>query len=378
MGFGLVITSGDARTPLADSILRWLVEVRVEMELSRPTRFALRFEDDVCDGQPEVASAPELVENTKLGIFVLRDEALECLVFGPVTEVKSASVIGGAGAWVEYRGQDRRVEMSRVEVQASYPGKASEAAASILEAYAFEANTQETLIQYDEDRRRLTQRGTDLSFLEDITRRNNMEFWVSYASSGGPTGVDLTETANLRCSPPRAQPGDVPQIPVLVPDAERVIKVNPPRSDCPNVNKFEVDIDFEKPTASRGFAATEAEDRAAVEQIVSEAEPIDPARPPSVAGVTREVIAPPQTTEEEAFLAQESIVYEQSWFVEVDCSSTLEQLGFAVFPHQILEVAHAGTRFEGAYQVTSATHVVTATDHFMDFKLRANGLGGGS
>ncbi len=379
MGFGLVITSGDDLAPLPDGIMQWLVEARVEMELSKPTRFALRFEDDICDGQPAVEGAPELAANRKIGIFTLQDdETLDCLVYGPVTEVKSSTRLGGAGSWVEIHGEDRRVEMGRVGVQATYTGRASAAAAGILSAYQFTPETQETLIEHDQQRNQLSQRGPDLAFLEEIARKNNMEFWMSYEASRAPLvgTITLTETANLRTSPQRAQPGDVPQIPVLSPPPDRVLAVNPPRRDCPGINRFEVRIDYEKPTAARGFAMSDAGDKEIVEQIVSDAEPVDPGRPVQVEGVEREAIAPPTVTPEEAFLAQDAIVFEQSWFVEVDCSTTLEQSGFVIRPHQIIQISHAGDRLSGAYQVMKALHVVTATDHFTDFTARANGLGG--
>ena len=48
MGFGAIITSEDQNTPLSDDLLKWLVEARVEQELSAPTRFAIRFEDATC------------------------------------------------------------------------------------------------------------------------------------------------------------------------------------------------------------------------------------------------------------------------------------------------------------------------------------------
>ena len=256
MGFGLVLTSGDDRAPLSDGITQWLVEARVEMELSKPTRFALRFEDDICDGQPAVEGQDALKANNKIGIFVARDHSVECLVYGPVTQVKSSSRLGGVGSWVEIHGEDRRCEMGRIGVQAVYKGKASGTASAILSAYQFKPSTQDTLIEYDEQKNQLTQRGTDLAFLEDIARRNNMEFWLSYAASRAPLSdkIDLTETANLKTSPPRAQPGDVPQVPVLTADASRQIKVNPPPDECPSVNKFEAKIDYEKPTAASGFA----------------------------------------------------------------------------------------------------------------------------
>jgi hypothetical protein len=161
-----------------------------------------------------------------------------------------------------------------------------------------------------------------------------------------------------------------------MPDEGRFLKVNPPPDDCPTVNKFEAKIDYEKPTASKGFAMSETEGQAVVEQIVQGSEPIDPGKPAPIDGVTREVIAPPASTPEEAFLKKEAIVYEQSWFVEVEISTTLEQIDFLLFPHQIVDVTHAGDRLSGAYQVMKVIHVVNATDHYMDGSIKANGLGG--
>lgn len=379
MGFGVYITTGSGLTALSPDIIGWLVEVRVEMELSKPTRFALRFEDDICDGSFAVSGNSQLKADEKIGIFVIdENDALDCLVYGPVTEVKSSSTMGGPGSWVEFHGTDRRVEMGRVGVQAKYTGLASAAAAGILGAYDFTPNTQDTLIEFDGQKKQLSQRGTDLAFLDEIARKNNMEFWISYEVGGA---VDLglltlTETANLRTSPKRDQTAGLPQIPVLAAPTSRVLSVNPPRKDCPGVNEFETKIDYEKPVAAKGFTLDTAGDGEIVDQIVEAAEPVDPDRPVDVDGVTRQAIIPPKVDPDEAFLAMEAIVFEQSWFVEVDSSTTFEQAGFVIRPHQIIEFTHLDDRLAGSYQVMKALHVITATDHFTDFTAQANGLGG--
>ena len=379
MGFGAYITTGTGLAALSPDIKAWLVEVRVEMELSKPTRFALRFEDDICDGSFAVQGNDQLEPDEKLGIFVIdEDDALDCLAYGPVTEVKSSNALGGPGSWVEIHGEDRRVEMSRVGVQAQYTGLASAAADSILSAYEFTPKTQDTLIEYDGQKKQLSQRGTDLAFLEEIARKNNMELWVEYKVTGsGAVGVlSLKEIANLRTSPERYQTGKVPQIPVLAAPTSHSLAVNPPRRDCPGVNKFESKIDYEKPVAAKGSTFDGAGDKEIVDQIVQAAEPVDPARPVAVNGVKREAILPPKVDPEEAFLAKEAIVFEQSWFVDVDASTTFEQAGFVVRPHQIVEFTHLDARLTGAYHVTKALHVITASDHFTDFTAKANGLGG--
>jgi len=381
MSFGVYITTGESLTRLSTEIFNWLVEVRVEMELSKPTRFALRFEDDICDGSFAVSGSKELKQDEKLGLFIIdENDSLDCLVYGPVTEVKSNSQLGGPGSWIEIHGEDRRVEMSRVAVQAKYTGLSSAAAAGILKAYKFKDDVQDTLIEHDGKKKQLSQRGSDLSFLEDIARKNNFEFWISYEVTGSSElGIlSLTETANLRTSPDRDQAGSVPQVPVLAAPSSQSLAVNPPRQQCPGVNKFEAKIDYEKPIAAKGNTFDAAGDKAIVDQVVEAPESIDPERPVQVGGVKREAIIPPKVDPEEAFLAKEAIVFEQSWFVEVDASTTFEQAGFAIRPHQLIEFTHLDKRLSGSYQVMKALHVITANDHFTDFTVHANGLGGDS
>ena len=113
-----------------------------------------------------------------------------------------------------------------------------------------------------------------------------------------------------------------------------------------------------------------------VELLVEPPEPMDASKIRPVPGIKRELAPITMPSPQEAYLAQEAVVFEQSWFVEADCSASLAQLGFVVRPHQIVQVAHAGEALSGPYQVMKATHVITSTDHLVDFTIRANGLGG--
>ena len=74
------------------------------------------------------------------------------------------------------------------------------------------------------------------------------------------------------------------------------------------------------------------------------------------------------------YLAQQAELTEAAWFVQVDASAALEQLGFVVEPHQIVEVQNASSQLNGPYQVTETVHVINPATHLVDFKLRANGL----
>jgi hypothetical protein len=377
MGFGLSLTTGPTWQAVNADTLKWLVEARVETELSKPYRFALRFEDDICEGKREIAGSDQFKKDVLVGLFVEAAGKLECLVYGPITKVKSSSALGGPGSWVEFHGEDRRHAMGRMAVSGTHVGKASQAAAKILKAYNFKADTQDTRIEHDTKDKQLTQNGTDLAFLEDVARRNNMELWIDYAAEKSGDKITLTETAKLRTSPPRSQSGDKPQLPTLIPgEPKLVLRVSPPPGEkCANINKFETRIDFEKPASAKGFAMTDDEDKKLVADSVAKVEPVDPTKKPlQIEGMVRDLPKPEPLTEERR-LAMEGLVLESSWFVEVDCSATLEQLGFLVRPHQIVQVANAGDELSGGYQVMKAVHVVTAADHYIDFTMRANGLG---
>lgn len=393
MGFGAIITTGEGFVPM-DDLMQWIVEARVEKELSKEAKFSVRFEDDLCEGEPAVARRDELKANAIIGIFVKAQEKYECLVHGPITRVRTSAMVGGAGSWIEVSGQDRRIEMDRTGVQASWTGLASDAAQGLIEAYGLTADCEETTKEYSEGQNALNQRGTDLAFINDIARKNNMEFWLSYTvdtpyvplSLPGitpPASYAVTTTVHVKHSPPRSGGLLAALPPILSADESLTINVQPPGDKCPTVTRFDTRIDFERPNAARGFAQDAGSGNIAEQQASPSDAPLDDARDDIVAvdGVERTMLAPAVTDPEEQFLAQEALLTEAAWFVEVDCSSTLELLGFAATPHQIVDVKYAGDRLSGPYQVMAATHVINASDHFIDFKIRANGLkasGGGS
>ncbi|WP_162181945.1 hypothetical protein [Sphingobium yanoikuyae] len=238
-------------------MIRWIVEARVEMGLSEATKFALRFEDDICEGKWVVAGRAEFKAGNMIGIFVMDDKGEpHCLVSGPVTRLRTSATIGGAGSWVEVHGEDKRAEMKAVAIQDVWLGKASAAADTILSGYGFATHCEETRIEYADDQHALPQRGTDLAFIEDIARKNNLEFWLTYTTSKGIAGPKLDEIkANLASSPGRAG-ASLTFPPPLTADAGLVIDVSPPPDQCVSVTKFEAHVDYDRPNAAKGFATS--------------------------------------------------------------------------------------------------------------------------
>lgn len=389
MGFGAIITTGENHQPLDDGVMAWVIEARVEQKLSDPTKVALRFEDDLCDGGSEMERRAEFHPGAILGILVNHGDELACLGYGPVTRVRSSSMVGGAGSWLEVTFSDMRETMDRTAVQATYTGKASEAVQKILDAYQFTPDCEETRKEYSTGTNSLSQRATDLAFVKDIARKNNLEFWLSYESEPAGSAFNVTTEAHFKSSPERPDRSAIPLgnllpvPPILRPDSGRVIRINPPPDECVSVGRFDAKIDFDRPNAAEGFAQ-DARNGESNRQTSSPPDPPLDGDAQPIANWTdssRTVLAPAAATDPlDQFLAQEAELTEASWFVEVDGSATLAQLGFIIEPHQVVDVRYAGDRLSGPYQVMNTLHVINAVDHYIDFKLRANGLrrGGGS
>jgi hypothetical protein len=376
VGFGAIITSGDHDTVLGDELMKWLVEVRVEQELSAPTRFALRFEDDSCEGGFEVLKAKEIKPNTVLGILAQSGNRLVCLVRGPVTQVRFAVTLGGAGSWVEVHGEDRRVEMNRLCVQAVYSGLASDATEKILNAYHFTPKVEATKKQYSDKSHTLNQRGTDLALLEQIARENGFELWIEYGDIDKPdvkpgTSLDISEIANLQPSPPR-NAGLAPPI-LLAPPNSPSLRVNVPPNECPNVTSFQIDTDTERANSAGGIAVNPRTGQLERTQVINPQPGLDSGPTlKQIDGVKRTICVTSAGGADELQAKQEAALVEAGWFVEATASTTAHMLGRVVKPHDVVPVQGVGTELSGPYQVKAVTHVINAADHFMDIKLRSN------
>jgi hypothetical protein len=377
MGFGAIITSGDNDTVLGDDLMRWLVEARVEQELSAPTRFALRFEDDSCEGSFEVLKAKEIKPNAVMGIVAPSGNKLVCLVRGPVTQVRFAVMLGAAGSWVEIHGEDRRVEMDRLCVQAVWNGVlASDAATKILDAYHLNPQVEATTKQYSDKGHTLNQRGTDLAFIEQIGRENGYELWIEYDDIAKPdtkagTPLNISETTKLQPSPPR-NGGLAPPI-LLAPPNAPFLRVNVPPEDCPNVTSFQIDTDTERANSSGGLAVNPRTGKLERTQVINPQPGLDGGPTlKQIDGVTRTICVTSAGGTDELEAKQKAALVEAGWFVEATASTTAHMLGSVLKPHDIVPVEGIGAELSGPYQVQSVTHVINAADHFMDIKLRSN------
>jgi hypothetical protein len=347
MGFGAIIASGEKNILLRDDLLDCLTEVRVEQLLDEPTRFAIRFQEDIRDGEPFIMKSPELQCEQMITIAVQVGDAMRCLVRGPITDMKCSVKLGGPGSWHEVRGRDRRVELDRKCVPHVGVGQASVLAKDILDGkfngVKFNrVDVEETRIVYGGTRiggeptaPTRNQRSTALAFIRRIARDCNLHFWIEYKclrNGLDPSGQSLKveEQANLKSSPPRPTDAPAGPIPVdqikLVPTVKVKLRVNVEKEQCQNVTAFDLTMDPERPNQ---FAGTAMEDHDAkpphTVYIKDSPQPTIIKGGQRFAGCKepRDLCITTAGNQEELQCKAEAALTEVGWFVDATASTTV-------------------------------------------------------
>lgn len=384
MGLGAIITLGEGNTPLDADLAGAIAEVRVEQTLDGPSRFAIRFIDDIQDGRLKVANDDRLAIDTVLGVSVEVGGQLVCLIRGPITDQRSSMRIGGPGSAFDVKGLSRLDLLDRQCVRAAWTGRASDVARSILSASFDSVDVEETPRIYEEGRETLNQRSTDLEFLTRIARLNNLRLWVSYEASRSPLGAGLSiaETAHLASSPRRPQGalGAIAGAISLVPTSALELRVHTGPDQRPNVTAFEVDIDSRRP--SRFVAGSMAREDA--EPVTTQATDPQPAsgagtrRLDTLGGTQRELCMPGSGDPQDTQSRGEAALTEAGFFVRATASTSSDMLGGVLQAHDVVSAVGVGPRLgRTAFRVRSATHVITPAHQLADLQLDSNSLGDG-
>lgn len=379
MSFGAIITAGEDNQPLEPDLMKWLVEIRVEQDINNPTRFAIRFEDNVCEGDFELADQPALQTNTMISVIApANDTTLRCLVRGPVTEVKTEKHIGATGTWVEIHGEDRRVEMNREIVKSRKSGTAEAIASQILADYSFTPDAADASQQYDDTTQRI-QRGSDLNFLNEIASENGLDFWISYDVADSPlpnAPYSISETAHLKLSPPEGvtTAAAMSAIPVIA--QQPSLRINVAEDEHPNVNVFRCQVAGERANQASGSVVDVVSTEAAQSDTDEGSAKINSGNGANELDNLRRYIDIVATGDSAELLRyQRAALREESWHINADISVSVHQLETILVPHDLVPVIGAGEEMSVVYQVKSAVHVINASQHLMDLSLRSNSGG---
>lgn len=387
MTFGATITFGDDNTPLPPEVARWLTEVRVEEELSKPTKFAIRFEDDLCGDSPAVEGRPEIAPNTMMSVLVPDGNKTACLVRGRVTTIKTSSEVGGPGSFVETYCEER-VEMDRTTVQANWIGPEEGIVASILLGYGYVPDISDLQNKIYTDKEQLNQRGTDFALLDKIAKENGVDFWISYDVTPPlpfppGAGYGIIETAHFRISPeqPDDTGFDLAEFPLKPEDATAPkLRINVPEDQCSNVITFRASVDTERPNAASGTAIDAESGETRETQTTADPSTTGDGRTlDGIDGVSRTIITSGPGDETDQSRRDSAALREASWFVSATVTTSAHLLtGRVLRSHQIVNVEGAGPRYSIPFQARKVTHVINAATHVMESELRSNILGEGA
>jgi hypothetical protein len=386
MGFDLLIASGTANKILGEDLLGCVVEVRVEQTLDAPTKFAVRFLDDIVSddaegglrkGQLMKPQLSELKIGEILTIAVNKDEEeYACLVRGPILETDQQLTQGGPGSWYEVRGLDRRDELSRNFREGAWAGRASDVAGMLLAPVYPEQSIDHTTETHDQEGKHLPQRGSDLEFLTKNAAENGYHFWISYSATAEALfgTLNVTECANWKASPPLqdSPPGPLPPLPLA--SKPVTIRAHVPQDQCPNTTKFSLSRDGSRPTEVRTTTQNATDGQTDGVTVTDQAAPLGGEGDGLSAQAPARFIPPrPQGDAQTARLVNAAALREAGFFVKAELSTTRHMLQSVLEPHQVIAVEGLGQASGRVpFRVSEVVHVINGMAHFMDAKIETN------
>ena len=378
MGFDLLLAGGPGNTLFPGDLLSCLVEARVEQSLDEPTRFAVRFQDDIVDGKSQKAGLPELKIGTLLTIAVSKGNGDDytCLVRGPILDHDQELTLGGPGSWFEVQGVDRRDELARDYREGAWTGRASDVARLLLSPVYPQAEIDRTDEIHDAEENPLPQRGTDLEFLKKNASENGYHFWIAYEQVvQGPAGLSLTEKAQWKASP-KLQDSAGPGIPLPLPlgNDPVTLRYNVPQSQCPNVTKLKLTTEGDRPTQVRTSTLNTTDGGNDGMTVSDQASPLGAQGEGLAAHAPPRFIVPePQGNAQAGRTINEAALREAGFFVKAEVSTTRYLLKNVLEPHQLVAVEGVGEPSGTVpFRVAEVTHVINGIAHFMDAKLETN------
>ncbi|WP_296425907.1 hypothetical protein [Yoonia sp.] len=378
MGFDLLLAGGTDNRLFSSDLLSCIVEVRVEQTLDQPTRFAVRFQDDIEDGRLKKAGLPELQIGQIVSITVDRgNDQYACLCRGVILDHETVMTRGGPGSTFTVLGPDRRDELARVVRDQNWSGRASEVAQLLLGNTYPVSDVQRTEEVYDLNGNALAQRSNDLEFLTKAGADHGYHFWVSYSAAREipPANLAITETAHWKSSPQLqdSAPFGTPPVLPLAHDA-LTLRYNVPIADCPNLTKFDLTVDAERPTNVSTNAQNLTDGGTDPIDVTDQAAPMGGTgqglaqRAPS-----RQMATRPRGTAQDMRRSNQAALRDAGFFVSAEISTTRHMLGGILEPHQVVAVAGiGGENARTPFRVARVTHVINGVNHFMDAKIETN------
>lgn len=169
--------------PLDPAVLGRLTRGEVRESDRDPSVLALRFAlVQRADGEFAPVDDDLFEPGTSIALDVEPPGGTDQRLFeGYVTHLRPHFETVGSNAYVEVLAMDAAVLLDAEERVAAWPDMTdSDVVSQVLAGYRIPAEVTDTVVQYDDDRQRLTQRATDWRFLQHLAHRNGARFYFAY------------------------------------------------------------------------------------------------------------------------------------------------------------------------------------------------------
>lgn len=251
---------------------------------------------------------------------------------------------------------DPTVLMNLDEKVRAWPNmKHSEIAQQVFDEYSFDAVIDDTPVSYSEDHTQLTQRGTDIQFLQKLAQRNGFECFVEANGQGKLEG---------HFHKPKVD--DTPQ---------GVLSVN--SGESTNVNFFNARFDMIKPAqAAASTLDIESQSDQKGESTEQSLKPLGKGGTVAANRPRKVLIAQTGVTSTaELQTYAQGVVDETSFAITAEGELNTVSYGSILAAKKSVNVRGAGRQFSGVYYVEKVLHTFTGEGYRQKFRLRRNALG---
>jgi hypothetical protein len=391
------VADNDAFEALPADLECAVTEIRVEQHLSKPTTFAIRFQEDFEDGEGATITSDKLRGAKGIAIAVSsgpgqpprdgkpvlpKPEQLACLVRGQIENSQADISMAAAGSWFEVRGRDVRTILDRLYEPKEFPDKTQDIVNDMLQRIApsGEIEVDESVTQFVE-KGHFMYVGTVLDGLERVATLCGYSMWLDYdlkASVRRDAHYEVVVNANIKTSPSRDDEQSPTDIDLVASDELKAyLRVIGTETQCENVLNFSLKTDNEATanvsTASVDFETGEARDidgqQSDRKDLTPDKETVQSAgADPSERGMFMANAGPLGRAEG----VTRAAANEAAWYVKANALTTVHMLGTILQPHDLVAVIGGGCGINGGFQVEKVTHVINAAAHWMHLELRSN------
>ncbi|QAA81837.1 phage late control D family protein [Aequorivita sp. H23M31] len=330
--------------------------VEVYEKIDSNTSYKLNFAVDICDGDIAQSIETDTAPDTILSVMANVNDALVCLVKGPITMQQTQLKHGGAGSSLHIEGEDTGQMLDHGPVfQVTDSSTDSDIASNIISNHSMTPNVEPTPEStHDENNHSHVQRESDLNLLRSLARRNGFHFWITYSNNGEATGHFK----------PRS----------LDSESANTLIIN---NENNNIEQLQISSDSTRPSRTEGRQinvrtlsiignGTTLNDTSLGSHSLSEAN-----------GSSQQTIHLAPVVDDAGALSARSLgaLRDAQWFIKATGQTSLHQLCDIVRVHTIVKVDGAGSRHSGKYYVTGVKHKIDSTAYIMEFELERNAWG---